>query len=191
MGTHTNVIHNNIICVAGQIRSGTSMMMKMLQEGGLNVLHSNLEYGREANPNGFYEHRQVKWLKKYPEKFDISKCYGNTIKVPQDTILFLPPEYTYKVILMRRDVDERIASIKKAEFALQGRKHYKAEMEKFVKYLTEQPNIDFIQVWYGDVIKDTLAQVSKINKFLGGTLDAKKMINVFDISLYRNRKENL
>lgn len=43
-----------IIIVSGLPRSGTSMMMKILEAGGLSVLTDELRTADEDNPKGYY-----------------------------------------------------------------------------------------------------------------------------------------
>jgi hypothetical protein len=52
-----------IIVVSGLPRSGTSMMMKMLESGGLKILTDNLREADANNPKGYYEFERVKKLK--------------------------------------------------------------------------------------------------------------------------------
>ena len=52
-----------IIVVSGLPRSGTSMMMKMLEAGGVDVLVDNIRKPNEDNPRGYYEFERVKKLR--------------------------------------------------------------------------------------------------------------------------------
>ncbi|HND21851.1 MAG TPA: sulfotransferase family protein, partial [Acidobacteriota bacterium] len=54
---------NVITIVSGLPRSGTSMMMKMLEAGGIPVLIDNIRQADEDNPNGYYEFELVKKVK--------------------------------------------------------------------------------------------------------------------------------
>ena len=49
-----------ITVVSGLPRSGTSMMMKMLEAGGMQILTDNLRTADENNPKGYYEYERVK-----------------------------------------------------------------------------------------------------------------------------------
>jgi hypothetical protein len=49
-----------IIIVSGLPRSGTSMMMKMLEVGGLQTLIDNIREADLDNPKGYYEFERVK-----------------------------------------------------------------------------------------------------------------------------------
>lgn len=61
---------NHITIVSGLPRSGTSLMMQMLQAGGMPVLTDNTRAADDDNPKGYYELEAVKqtrhdasWLK--------------------------------------------------------------------------------------------------------------------------------
>jgi hypothetical protein len=55
---------DRITIVSGLPRSGTSMMMKMLEAGGLTPLTDNIRSADEDNPKGYYEFERVKELDK-------------------------------------------------------------------------------------------------------------------------------
>ncbi len=51
-----------IVVVSGLPRSGTSMMMKMLAVGGLDIVSDAIRIADEDNPNGYFEFEPVKEL---------------------------------------------------------------------------------------------------------------------------------
>src|SRR5579862_9614784 len=51
---------NFITIVSGLPRSGTSLMMQMLQAGGLPLLTDGVRAPDESNPRGYFEHEAVK-----------------------------------------------------------------------------------------------------------------------------------
>src|SRR5262245_53552710 len=53
-----------ITIVSGLPRSGTSMMMRMLEAGGMPVLTDEIRKPDLDNPNGYYEFEPVKLLRK-------------------------------------------------------------------------------------------------------------------------------
>ena len=57
-----------IVIVSGLPRSGTSMMMKMLEAGGLSVLTDSIRQADIDNPKGYYEYERVKNLEKETDK---------------------------------------------------------------------------------------------------------------------------
>src|SRR5579871_6487722 len=56
-------MHAPIIIVSGLPRSGTSLMMQMLDKGGIEVVSDNIRTPDTDNPRGYYELEQVKQIK--------------------------------------------------------------------------------------------------------------------------------
>ena len=57
-------MENEIVIVSGLPRSGTSLMMQMLDQGGLEVVTDNVRTPDSDNPRGYDELEQVKKIKK-------------------------------------------------------------------------------------------------------------------------------
>ena len=69
---------DNLIIVTGLPRSGTSMMMKMLEAGGVAVITDKQRQADEDNPNGYFEFEQVKEIKRDSSWLDSST--GEAVK---------------------------------------------------------------------------------------------------------------
>jgi hypothetical protein len=100
--------NRTITVVSGLPRSGTSMMMQMLEAAGLEVATDGRRIADSDNPNGYYELDAVKRLRE--DSSFLKSVVGQVVKVVSPLITFLPPEYDYRVILMERDLDEILAS---------------------------------------------------------------------------------
>ncbi len=109
----------------------------------------------------------------------------------------LPPGYTYKLIFMRRKIEEILAS-QKQMLIRRGEPTDSVSDEEltelFHKHLAQiqawidgQPNVEVIYVSYNDVMENPLEQSQRINHFLGDTLDVENMAHVVDKALYRQR----
>src|SRR5687768_12382196 len=99
---------DTITVVSGLPRSGTSMMMRALQAGGLPVLADGLRAADEDNPHGYFELEQVKRTVADPSW--IAQARGHAVKVIARLLPDLPPGQHYKVLFMRRDLDEVLRS---------------------------------------------------------------------------------
>ncbi len=188
-----------ITIVSGLPRSGTSMMMRMLQAGGMDVLTDNIRTPNEDNPLGYFEIENVKKLKE-GEFGWLSEAEGKAIKVISALLKHLPDQYSYKVIFMRRDIDEVLASQKQMmvrrnepvniinddELGLVFKKH----LVQVEHWLAEQRNFEVVYVDYKDVINDTKSNLMKMRQNLDITFDIEPMLNVPDQGLYRQRKIN-
>ena len=99
-----------VIIVSGLPRSGTSMMMKMLEAGGVSIMTDAIRQADVDNPKGYYEYERVKHLEKETDKSYVREARGKALKVISFLLKDLPDDNYYRVIFMRRDLDEVIAS---------------------------------------------------------------------------------
>ena len=186
-----------VIVVSGLPRSGTSMMMKMLEAGGLKILTDNQREADANNPKGYYEFERVKQMKDGDLAW-LPEAAGKVVKIVTGLITFLPPEYKYKVIFMKRDLHEILSSQKKMLGRLgreddnipddQMSKVYEEHLKQVKGWLVRQPNIELMYVNYNAMVADPTESLQKVNEFLGGGMDVKVMAGVVDKELYRERK---
>lgn len=99
-----------IVIVSGLPRSGTSMMMKMLEAGGVPIMTDAVRTADIDNPKGYYEYERVKDLEKETDKSYIREGRGKALKVISWLLKDLPDDNRYRIIFMRRDLGEVIAS---------------------------------------------------------------------------------
>ena len=99
-----------IVVVSGLPRSGTSMMMQMLQAGGLEILTDAVRTPDGSNPKGYFEFEAVKDLDKGPPPAWLTGARGKAVKIVSSLVRWLPESHDYQVIFMRRDLDEVILS---------------------------------------------------------------------------------
>ncbi len=185
-----------ITIVSGLPRSGTSMMMKMLDAGGLEPLIDNIRTADEDNPKGYYEFERVKGLDK-GDKDWLPEAQGKVVKVISALLKHLPDGYQYKVIFMKRRIEENLQSQKKM-LIRRGEDPNKvnddelrAMLEMHLKmvddWLSKQPNVDLLYVPYHDMVEHPQENIATLNAFLEHTLDTAKMSEIVDGTLYRNR----
>lgn len=185
-----------VIVVSGLPRSGTSMMMKMLEAGGISIIKDDLRQADENNPKGYYEFERVKKLKDGDVAW-LENANGKAVKVISALLEHLPAGHRYKVIFMRRKTEEILASQKEMLIRL-GEEPDKVSSEKlaelFAKHLTnvelwlaQQPNIDVLYIHYNEFISNPDPQLKQMERFLGSGLDLSKMKSAIDTKLYRQR----
>ena len=83
-----------ITIVSGLPRSGTSMMMSMLEAGGLQLLTDSLRIADQDNPKGYYEFERVKALPDGDVEW-LPAAQGKALKVIAALVPYLPDTYTY------------------------------------------------------------------------------------------------
>lgn len=187
-----------VILVSGLPRSGTSMMMKMLEAGGIPPLTDNIRSADADNPKGYYEFERAKKLREGDTGW-LEEAGGKSVKTISALLEHLPPGYQYKVLFMRRAMPEILASQRKmlinrgedpnkvdeAEMA----RLFEAHLHKVIGWLAEQPNFEVLYVNYNDMVSNPKELIPQINRFLGGRLNVAAMQAVVDPELYRQRKE--
>jgi hypothetical protein len=185
-----------LVVVSGLPRSGTSMLMRMLDAGGIPPLTDELRSADDDNPRGYYEFEPVKKLREGDFAW-LPQAQGKAVKVISALLAYLPPTQTYKVLFIQRAIPEILASQRKmlinrgedpdkvsdAEMAQYFEKH----LAQVTAWLAEQKNISTLYVDYNRLLKDPAPFAQQINQFLGDCLDLNKMIEVVDPALYRQR----
>ncbi len=184
-----------IIVVSGLPRSGTSMMMKMLEAGGIAPVQDGVRTADDDNPRGYYEFERVKQLEQGDGAW-LPEARGKAVKVISSLLMQLPDDYEYKVLFMQRDVDEVLASqgkmlvnrdeAKATEDAML-KTYYRKHLLQAFKWTARKPNVDVLDVPYRQMVEAPLTLLPRINTFLGGKLNVDAMAAVVDPQLYRNR----
>lgn len=185
-----------VTIVSGLPRSGTSMMMRMLEAGGLPVLVDNLRAADDDNPRGYYEFEPVKKTKEDPSW--LREAPGKVVKMVYRLLYDLPADYSYRVVFMRRKLEEVLASqqvmlsrMGKAGGALEDEQAaalFRSQLTKYEQWVARQPNFAVLDVSYNDLLESPAEPARQINAFLGGTLDEAAMRQVVEPQLYRNRR---
>ena len=187
-----------VIVVTGLPRSGTSMVMRMLQAGGVAVTTDGERQADEDNPLGYFEVERVKRLAQERDKSWLHASRGKAIKVISHLLQSLPHENYYKVILCERDLGEVLKSqnvmLQRREQPnpiddADARAHYERHLDHIRLFMKVKRNMEFLPVRYDEAIRDPRTFAERLNQFLGGKLQVERMVAVVDSRLYRNRKE--
>src|SRR2546430_7498795 len=102
---------SEIIIVSGLPRSGTSLMMQMLENGGVPVVTDHIRSADTDNPRGYYEFEQVKKIK--TDTSWLPGTRGKAFKMVSQLLYDLPPSEKYMILFMERDWDEMLLSQEK------------------------------------------------------------------------------
>src|SRR5262249_6311710 len=87
-----------IVVVSGLPRSGTSMMLRRLEAGGLPILSDGERAADIDNPKGYFELERIKNLEKEMDKSYLRAARGKAVKVISFLIKDLPDENDYRVL---------------------------------------------------------------------------------------------
>jgi len=190
-----------ITVVSGLPRSGTSLMMQMLLEGGMLVLSDAGRPADEHNPRGYLEYRKVRSLK--DDHSWLSDAEDKAIKVVSQLLYHLPSDLEYRVIFMRRDLDEVLQSQEKMLASLNQtagpdrnimKQHFTRHLQELEKWLSQQSNFKVLDCSYEDLIRTPVPAARSVAEFLNigrdsELLNTEFMVRAIDPTLHRQRSE--
>jgi hypothetical protein len=187
-------VDSEIIIVSGLPRSGTSLMMQMLAGGGVEILTDAIRTADDDNPRGYLEFEPVKKTKHDGSWLPTAR--GKAVKMVSQLLYDLPPGERYRIVFMRRDLDEVLASQEKMLARLgrpaapreRMRTAFETHLEHLDGWLAKQPHMTLLPVSYKALVEAPDAQARRVCDFLNRNLDLAAMVSAVDPNLYRNRR---
>jgi hypothetical protein len=181
------------IIVSGCPRSGTSMLMRILDNAGLPIATDKERRADKDNVHGYFEvDNIVNKLKEKPEfVFDYD---GKVLKVIHYGLQYLP-KGDYKLVYIERDLDEVMMSMEKMigvedPKREQTKRAFAAFNDKAKAMADERDDIDFLLVAHRDLVTDPAPVVDEIISFLDIDPARKDdMLSAIDPTQYRNRTD--
>jgi hypothetical protein len=187
-----------IVVVSGLPRSGTSMAMRMLDAGGMPILTDGVRGADDSNIHGYYELEAVKNLHEGGDTAWFTSARGKAVKIVSFLLTWLPETHDYRVIFMRRDLDEVVAS----QHAMLARRDepagsadpdrtraiYEQHLDEVARLLAKRDCFSVADVDYRQVLDHPREEAQRMNAFTGATLDVDAMAGAVDRRLYRSRR---
>lgn len=183
-----------ITIVSGLPRSGTSMMMRMLEYGGMPILTDGIRTADDDNPRGYYEFEPVKRLDR--DVSWLAAAYNKAVKIIYIFLYRLPAGHRYKVLFLRRSLDEVVASQKVMLHRRQEASRltdrqlidsYHDQIQRLNSWIRHQENFEILYLDYHEILSEPAGAVLDITRFLGVPLNTSAMIQAVEPALHRNR----
>ncbi len=181
--------------VSGLERSGTSLLMQILQAGGIPTAFDMASRPPDDNnPRGYFELEGGKIINRLMDgSFPLAEYRGKFIKITAYGLKFLPPG-RYRVIYTERNIEEVLDSMEKmARIRDENRDETRAsflKLNEMVKHLlTTRKDTDVLFVNYNQIIAEPEKQVRRICEHFGWQeANLADMISAVDATLYRKRR---
>jgi hypothetical protein len=183
-----------VYLVSGLPRSGTSMMMRALAAGGASILADDARPADPDNPHGYFELAAVKatardasWVREAP---------GRVVKVISHLLPHLPAGQEYRVVFMRRRLDQIVRSQRAMLTRLGGaapgddavaRRILADHLVEIEAWLETARHMRVLGVSYEQTLAAPGTQVDRIADFLALALDRAAMARAIDPALHRQR----
>ena len=188
-----------VYIVSGLPRSGTSMMMRMLAAGGLPVLTDEVREADSDNPRGYFELEAVKGSAK--DASWVRQAPGKAVKVISYLLRSLPADLEYRVVFMRRSLDQVVRSQRVMLERLgqpveqtdeEAREQLSNHVVDVEAWLDTATHVRRLGVAYERVLADPRPQAERIAAFLGPDLgdlqlDVDAMVRAVEPALQRQR----
>ena len=190
-----------VTVVSGLPRSGTSMMMQMIAASGLPILTDDARVPDRSNPRGYFEHEAVKRLAR--ESGFVSSASGMALKVVSPLLPRLPSGPHYRIVLMKRDLDEVLRSQARMMGGAAANSPADREGEDgilraaFTKsvaqaraWIENDPNTLGLEIEHGEALCEPLQVARRVAEFLGRSSETDALASMaaaVDTSLYRTR----
>jgi hypothetical protein len=140
--------------------------MQMLAAGDMPVLADDVLASDDDNPAGYFEYEPVK---RTPSDASwVVAAAGKAVKVIYVLLADLPPSFSYRVLFMRRDLDEVIRSQQTmlqrrgetgaGRDAAEMKRIFARQLEKTEAWLARQPLLSVMFLDYRGVVTEPLAK---------------------------------
>ncbi len=187
------------LLVSGLPRSGTSLMMQMLQAGGLEIMTDGERSADVDNPKGYYEWEALKQIGKRPGLLDEDGLDSKGVKAISMLLPRMPTKHNYKVIFMMRPVDEVVASQLHMIDRLETEgapldpenlaRQLEAHRNRILTWLEQSDHMDVLAVDYPSLVASPEQFAPKIATFVGEDRlpHPEDMVSAIDATLHRHR----
>jgi hypothetical protein len=167
-------------------------MMQVLDKAALPILQDGVRESDVSNPQGYYELEDVKNI--VVDNSFLDNAGGKAVKIVAPLPIYMKTELSYKMVFMRRDIEEILRSQEKMLLKDQYserekfRTIYEFHLKKTYRFLNEN-NIPFIDVNYNELMANPLVSLGNVATFLELDASAESLAEVVNPELYRNRNE--
>ncbi|MGH7983807.1 MAG: alkaline phosphatase family protein [Candidatus Udaeobacter sp.] len=187
------------VLVSGLPRSGTSLMMQLLEAGGMPPMTDGKRAADADNPRGYYEWEAIKQIGKNKELLDDQTVEGHAIKCVSMLLPSLPTKHQYKVIFMLRPIAEVVASQQAMTTRLgskganlepsQLERGLRAHREEIRKWGKAAQHIEWMEIDYPELVRNPVPVIEKLVEFLRTDRlpRANAMVSVVDPALHRRK----
>ena len=182
--------------VTGVPRSGTSLVMQMLAAGGHPIASDGVRPADADNPRGYFELEAARRLAR--DASWLPELAGRALKLVHTLVPSLPATLQYKVLLVRRRLDEVLAS-QRVMLARRGEAPdpaedarllpaLEAQLARLEDWLEAQAGLAWLRIDHGELLAQPARVATHLAGFLGGGLDARAMAACVDPRLHRQRR---
>jgi len=184
---------DEMVVVSGLPRSGTSMLMRVLEAGGIPLHIDDHRPADESNQHGYFELAAVK--NSAQDMNWVMQAKGKAVKVVEPLLRYLPGEIPTRMIVVHRPLPQVLASQEamkqrlgtatppREERALA--RHFATAMRHLPEIFQGRPRWHILHVSYETMLADPTGECVRLAQFLGSHFNPIQAAAAVDPSLKR------
>jgi hypothetical protein len=179
-----------VTIVTGLPRSGTSLMMQLLNKSSLEILSDGIRQKDISNPEGYYELEAVKGIVR--DNSFLKDAAGKVVKIVAPLPVYLDQSLDYRIVFMRREIEEVLRSQEKmlnkdqASEREKFRTIYEMHLKKTYHFF-ESNSIPYIDIQYKQLLNESEQELKRLIDFLELSTPIEELLSVIKVDLYRNK----
>jgi cytidylate kinase len=179
-----------VTIVTGLPRSGTSLMMQLLNKSSLEILSDGIRQKDISNPEGYYELEAVKGIVR--DNSFLKDATGKVVKIVAPLPVYLDKSLDYRIVFMRREIEEVLRSQEKmlnkdqASEREKFRTIYEMHLKKTYHFF-ESNSIPYIDIQYKQLLNESEQELKRLINFLELSTPIEELLSVIKVDLYRNK----
>lgn len=183
-----------VVVVTGLPRTGTSMLMQVLEAGGVPPYADDVRKPDQDNPRGYYESVEAKMLDR--DASWLAGAKGRAVKIIPQRLHLLPAYLSYRIIFTQREIQDTVRSQRQMlrnrnlEGARLSADRIAAVLSADIAHaesLIARRGLQVLFIRYEQAIHKPEFVVSVINRFFHGVLDERQMARAVDPDLHHHR----
>jgi hypothetical protein len=179
-----------VTIVTGLPRSGTSLMMQLLNKSSLEILSDGIRQKDISNPEGYYELEAVKGIVR--DNSFLKDALGKVVKIVAPLPIYLDKSLDYRIVFMRREIEEVLRSQEKMlnKDQTSEREKFRTIYEMHLKktyHFFESNSIPYLDIQYKQLLNDSEVELQKLIEFLDLSSSVDELLSVIKVDLYRNK----
>ncbi len=179
-----------VTIVTGLPRSGTSLMMQLLNKSSLDILSDGIRQKDISNPEGYFELEAVKGIVR--DNSFLKDAVGKVVKIVAPLPIYLDKSLDYRIVFMRREIEEVLRSQEKMlnKDQTSEREKFRTIYEMHLKktyHFFESNSIPYIDIHYRQLLNESEQELKRLIDFLELTTPIEELLSVIKVDLYRNK----
>jgi hypothetical protein len=156
----------------------------------LEILSDGIRQKDISNPEGYYELEAVKGIVR--DNSFLKDAAGKVVKIVAPLPVYLDKSLDYRIVFMRREIEEVLRSQEKmlnkdqASEREKFRTIYEMHLKKTYHFF-ESNSIPYIDIQYKQLLNESEQELKRLINFLELSTPIEELLSVIKVDLYRNK----